>query len=141
MSPNPKKIPGSNPKLPDWVCNQDNGACGSTVQKTNAQGVMKTYENVTGAWNPTPKQPITNQPAQTPMVANPTGDGFVPNAFDQKETKRGQQMNRSNLAAAVLHGKDLDWKQLVALEAWVISGQTPEQLGTQEINIDDIPFK
>lgn len=58
-------------------------------------------------------------------------------ATNERWDKIGEQKNRSNLAAAVLHGKPLDWKQLQALEAWVLSGKTPDELG---VDIDSIPF-
>jgi hypothetical protein len=86
-SPNPKKVPTKykpvvNPKLPDFICNQDNGKCGSDVQYTNYKGELVNGFNPTPAWKP--KEGGFDQYAQrpipkgTPMAPAPNGeDGYV----------------------------------------------------------------
>ena len=57
------------------------------------------------------------------------------NTMTKKDwAKQGEQKNRSNLAAAVLHGNELNWKQLVELEAWVLTGKTPDETNLDYIN-------
>lgn len=86
--PNPKKVatkwkPQVNPKLPDFLCAQQNGPCGTYAQYTNFKGEQVNGFNPTPAWKP--KEGGFGQYAErpiaqgTPMAPAPNGqDGFVP---------------------------------------------------------------
>lgn len=161
MRMNDRKTPDSNPKMPDFLCNQDFGTCGAKSQYRNKKGEIVDGFNPTPAWKPTEKQPFVrpaNLPAGTRFVKAPNnGDGFVADKPVQQTQpvpptatpirvvdgdspdwdKIGAQKGRCLMAAAVLQGKELDWKQLQSLEAWVLTGKTPNEIAGE--GFDDVP--
>jgi len=161
-SVNTRKTPQSNPKMPDYLCNQDNGRCGSDVQYMNRKGETVNGFNPTPTWKPKEggfdqyAQRPTPIPQGTPMVKAPNGQdgyvpvgerGFIPEPVQVTDggqaemwKKKGEQMNRSNLGAAFLQAKgtSVTWTDLVAVEAYVLSGKTPQQLAGQPTDLDDI---
>ena len=160
--PNPKKRPtkwkpNPNPNLPDFVCAQQVQICGESVQYTNYKGELVDGFNPTPQWIPKAGSvgavPATTIAKAAPpsMVKAPNGaDGYVPKEptlikEDEMWKRKGEQMNRSNLAGSVLQGKPFDWKLLMELEAWVLTGKTPAEINSagtteEEISIDNIPF-
>lgn len=154
-----------NPKGPDFTCKDK--TCKWKQEKGSDEWVPSDYP--TGVWVPKTRQPVKSYPAGTPMVPAPNGgDGFVkappdfltpskPTSITPKPKlgdvvtrtqeseadmwkRKGEQMNRSNLAAAVLQsqGQGVDWALLEQMEAWVLTGKTPPQLAEQSLD-DNFP--
>lgn len=87
MSVNENK---KSPRAPDFLCNQDNGKCGSTRTYND-----KEYFNPTGAWKPRPRTAEQPRETQAPKVD--------PKVWEMKD-RLSQAQTAMNSASAVYQG-------------------------------------